>query len=239
MSVATIPSPFIHGRPPTWASGYGQDQYGYFAEFSIVTGPHYWQFVTQRMRWIPAGCFTMGSPETEHGHSEDEIQHEVTLTRGFWLADTACMQAVWNAITGANPSEFHSDEVLSANGTKQQRRVTTWVAPSEGALFVPRKCTLSGLPSGLSGRMQQLAATSNHRTCGGLRWHRHAERFNLQPRLSHKSTVMVKLAFLNERVGSARIVPGSPRYETELLPTVVLRPEVAYDLLHFRLNFRL
>ena len=64
MSVATIPSPFIHGRPPTWASGYGQDQYGYFAEFSIVTGPHYWQFITQRMRWIPAGCFTMGSPET-------------------------------------------------------------------------------------------------------------------------------------------------------------------------------
>ncbi len=114
MSVATIPSPFIHGRPPTWASGYGQDQYGYFAEFSIVTGPHYWQFITQRMRWSPAGSFTMGSPESEVDRRDDEIQHEVTLTRGFWLADTACMQAVWNAITGANPSEFHSDEVLSA-----------------------------------------------------------------------------------------------------------------------------
>ena len=114
MSVVTIPSPFIHGRPPTWASGYGQDQYGYFAEFSIVTGPHYWQFITQRMRWIPAGSFTMGSHETEDGHSEDETQHDVTLTRGFWLADTACTQAVWNAITGANPSEFKSDEVFSA-----------------------------------------------------------------------------------------------------------------------------
>jgi sulfatase modifying factor 1 len=39
----------------------------------------------------------------------DESQHEVTLSRGFWLADTACTQALWQAVTGANPSEFQDD----------------------------------------------------------------------------------------------------------------------------------
>ena len=41
------------------------------------------------MRWIPAGSFLMGSPEGEPGRFEWEgPQHEVTLTEGFWLADT-------------------------------------------------------------------------------------------------------------------------------------------------------
>ncbi|MBW7940484.1 MAG: SUMF1/EgtB/PvdO family nonheme iron enzyme, partial [Candidatus Omnitrophica bacterium] len=35
--------------------------------------------------WIEPGKFQMGSPESEDGHQEDEQQHEVTLTRGFWM----------------------------------------------------------------------------------------------------------------------------------------------------------
>lgn len=110
MSIALVSSPFIDGRPPTWASGYGQDRYGYFAEFSISTGPHYWQFITQRLRWIPAGSFMMGSPENELDSNKDEVRHGVTLTHGFWLADTACTQAVWKAVTGENPSIFKNEE---------------------------------------------------------------------------------------------------------------------------------
>ena len=113
MSTTTFPSPFLHGRPPTWASGYGQDRYGYFAEFSIATGPHYWQFISQRMRWIPAGTFLMGSPIDETERREDEIQHEVSLTQGFWLADTCCSQSLWQVITGTNPSNFQDDENLN------------------------------------------------------------------------------------------------------------------------------
>jgi hypothetical protein len=37
------------------------------------------------------------------------VQHEVTLSRGFWLADTACTQAFWQAVTGRNPSKFKDD----------------------------------------------------------------------------------------------------------------------------------
>lgn len=110
MSIALVSSPFIDGRPPTWASGYGQDRYGYFAEFSISTGPHDWQFITQRLRWIPAGSFMMGSPADEEDRGNDEVPHEITLTHGFWLADTACTQAVWKAVTGENPSKFKNEE---------------------------------------------------------------------------------------------------------------------------------
>ena len=36
-------------------------------------------------------------------------RHWVALTRGFWLADTACTQALWIAVLGDNPSHFKGD----------------------------------------------------------------------------------------------------------------------------------
>ena len=48
----------------------------------------------------------MGSPETEAGRFDRETQHPVQLTRGYWLAETACTQALWEAVTGGNPSKF-------------------------------------------------------------------------------------------------------------------------------------
>ena len=35
--------------------------------------------------YIPAGQFTMGSPAEEEGRFEDEVQHSVTITKGFWI----------------------------------------------------------------------------------------------------------------------------------------------------------
>ncbi len=108
MSSATIATPFAHSLAPDWASGYGQDEYGYFAEFSVFTGPKYWEFVTQRMRWIPAGKFQMGAAADESTSFDSETQHDVILSHGFWLADTACTQELWKAATGDNPSAFKS-----------------------------------------------------------------------------------------------------------------------------------
>ena len=49
----------------------------------------------------------MGSPETEAGRYPDESpQHLVTISRGFWLGDTPCTQAQWQAVMGGNPSQF-------------------------------------------------------------------------------------------------------------------------------------
>lgn len=62
------------------------------------------------MIWIPAGTFTMGSPRGEVGRSSsrEAPQTEVTLTHGFWIGQTTVTQAVYEAVTGVNPSEFQA-----------------------------------------------------------------------------------------------------------------------------------
>ena len=42
----------------------------------------------------------MGSPEGEPGRDDDETQHKVTLTRGFWLGETEVTQAQWSELMG-------------------------------------------------------------------------------------------------------------------------------------------
>lgn len=81
-----------------WAKEMGRDAYGLWAEF--VVGE-----VRQRMRWISPGRFWIGSPEDEEGRYKDEgPRHEVRLAHGFWLFDTPCTQALWQAVMGKNPS---------------------------------------------------------------------------------------------------------------------------------------
>ncbi|MBQ2790808.1 MAG: SEL1-like repeat protein, partial [Thermoguttaceae bacterium] len=57
-------------------------------------------------RYCPSGTFLMGSPASEKGRKEDETQHKVTLTRGFWTLETPVTQRMYEAITGRNPSWF-------------------------------------------------------------------------------------------------------------------------------------
>ncbi len=92
--------PLMDGCPPDWASGWGDDRYGVFVEFTLGE-------VTQRLRWIGPGRFQMGSPEDEPGRWDREgPQHEVRISSGFWLFDTPVTQALWTAVMGDNPSRF-------------------------------------------------------------------------------------------------------------------------------------
>jgi formylglycine-generating enzyme required for sulfatase activity len=94
--------PLADGAVPDWASTWGQDRFGVHVAFRIGAA-------TQRMRWIPPGRFWMGSPKDEAGRSRyEEPRHEVTLTEGFWLFDTPCTQALWEAVIEENPSRFIS-----------------------------------------------------------------------------------------------------------------------------------
>lgn len=64
--------------------------------------------VKQAFRYIEPGDFIMGSPDDEFGRYDDEgPQQKVIISAGFWLADTACTQALWQALTGKNPSSFN------------------------------------------------------------------------------------------------------------------------------------
>lgn len=91
-------------NPWPWANATGIDKYGLWADFEI-------KGVRQTLRFIPPGEFIQGSPESELDRNKDEVQRQVTLTRGFWLADTTCTQALWQAVMGDNPSHFKGGEL--------------------------------------------------------------------------------------------------------------------------------
>ncbi len=75
--------------PPPWAVASGRDRYGLWAEFEL-------KGVRQRLRWIPPGQFLMGSVnKPEYSWIEEQPQHSVTLTHGFWMFDTPCTQQFW------------------------------------------------------------------------------------------------------------------------------------------------
>ena len=56
-----------------------------------------------KFHWCPAGNFTMGSPTSEAGRSEDEDQVTVTLSQGFWLGETELTQGQWQDLMGTTP----------------------------------------------------------------------------------------------------------------------------------------
>jgi formylglycine-generating enzyme required for sulfatase activity len=56
--------------------------------------------------YIPPGSFSMGSPEHERGRNDDELLHEVTLTKSFYLQDAPVTQGQWKALMGNNPAAF-------------------------------------------------------------------------------------------------------------------------------------
>ena len=67
------------------------------------------------MVWCPPGEFLMGSPEDEADSLDDETQHRVTLTRGFWMAKTETTQGQWERVMGENPSAFEGEDLPVEN----------------------------------------------------------------------------------------------------------------------------
>ncbi len=90
--------------PLHWASDWGEDRtYGLWMAFT-------YKGVRQSFRWIKPGKFMMGSIEYEPERVNREKLHEVVLTEGFWLAETACTQELWEAVMGENPSRFKAKQ---------------------------------------------------------------------------------------------------------------------------------
>ena len=53
---------------------------------------------------IPAGAFVMGSPLTEKGRREEEVQHKVKITKPFYMSTTEVTEAQWLGVTGSSHS---------------------------------------------------------------------------------------------------------------------------------------
>jgi formylglycine-generating enzyme required for sulfatase activity len=62
--------------------------------------------------WIPPGNFMMGSPKEEKERADNETQHKVTLTKGFFMGVYTVTQEEWQAVMGKNPSFFKGEKNL-------------------------------------------------------------------------------------------------------------------------------
>ena len=88
--------------PLSWVTGWGEDEFGLWMAFS-------YKGQRQQFRWCEPGTFLMGSPENEPERSTTENQHKVTFIKGFWIADTAVTQGLWEAVMDDNPSTFKGE----------------------------------------------------------------------------------------------------------------------------------
>lgn len=85
---------------------------------------------------IPAGTFTMGSPDSElGGNATERPEHEVTISQPFYMMTTEVTQGQWQAVMGSNPSLF------SACGTDCPVEQVSW---DDAQTFVATLNTLTG-----------------------------------------------------------------------------------------------
>ena len=91
--------------------------------------------VKMEMIWCAPGTFMMGSPASEVGRFEDEPQHQVTITKGFWLGKFEVTQAQWKSVMGTNPSRFKGDSLPV--------ETVSW---SDCQIFLGKLHAFSGLP---------------------------------------------------------------------------------------------
>lgn len=61
--------------------------------------------VVFNMIYVEPGTFTMGAINDESYDKREHPSHTVTLTRGYYIAETEVTQALWEAVMGNNPSE--------------------------------------------------------------------------------------------------------------------------------------
>ena len=86
---------------------------------------------------IPPGTFLMGSPPDEMGRFDDEVQHEVEITKGFYLGKFEVTQDEYQKIAGKNASAF--------KGVKLPVESVSWLEAKEF-------CRLLSLKEGKGGK---------------------------------------------------------------------------------------
>ena len=62
--------------------------------------------------WIPAGAFTMGCSVGDNECFDDEKPaHDVTISKGFWIAQSLVTQQAYKRVTGSDPSRFKGEQL--------------------------------------------------------------------------------------------------------------------------------
>jgi len=77
-----------------------------------------------RLVFIQPGTFTMGSPTNEAERNSDEVQHIVTISRGFWMEKFLVTQEDYSAVVGSKPSYFTAFRGFSDDFTRPVEQVS-------------------------------------------------------------------------------------------------------------------
>jgi len=79
-------------------------------EDADLAGAYKANTIGMKFAYIPAGKFKMGSPKEEQRRFDNEILHEVTLTKPFLIQTTPVTQEQWKTVMGNNPSYFKKNK---------------------------------------------------------------------------------------------------------------------------------
>ena len=101
---------------------------------------------------IPAGEFWMGSPDSDKDARDDEKpQHQVRITRPFYLGVTEVTQGQYRAVTGENPSHFKGSDDLPVEQVSWNDAIAFCNKLSEREGLKPYYQSGAGVPSGGDG----------------------------------------------------------------------------------------
>lgn len=142
----------LSGCPPTLPGAEGEEEGEGAVEGEGEPGPGNGDLETETVKLpgnvplemilLPAGTFTMGSPDTEALRDTDEgPQHQVTLSHGFWMAKYELTQIQWKAVMGsASPSYYQG----GTYGNTDNRPVEQVSWDSITVDFLPKLNTVTG-----------------------------------------------------------------------------------------------
>jgi formylglycine-generating enzyme required for sulfatase activity len=88
----------------------------FYRALPVPTNPNPSQLV-----WVPPGTFTMGSPPTEPGRNADELQHSVSITKGFWVGRHEVTQDDYIRVMLSTPSFFNTNVSLPVESVTWQQ----------------------------------------------------------------------------------------------------------------------
>ena len=103
------------------------------------------------MIWVEPGTFTMGSPTGETGRSSNETEHNVTLTKGFYLGKYEVTQAQYEAVMTGNGNGLSATPSNWPNNPNRPVEKVSW---DDAQIFLARlnsaEQTAGRLPVGWS-----------------------------------------------------------------------------------------
>jgi len=104
--------------------------------------------VQLQMLWVEPGTFTMGSPTTEAGRQSDrEDEHNVTLTKGFYLGKYEVTQAQYEAVMTGNTNSLSVTPSQWPNNPNRPVEKVSW---ADAQIFLTRLNTQqsANIPAG-------------------------------------------------------------------------------------------